>query len=188
MIGVHRRDDGRLGEELQEGAVEFVGFGDDDRIVRHQQVGAVVLGNAAEEGGAALAAVRQDMGDQGARRGFPMGAGNGQAALVAGDFAQDPGTLEQLVPLLADIDHLAEVLRNGRGPDDEGSFDILRDPVGVIGIVDHDTFRLQLLGQVRRRLVIAADSQAFAFPVAGDGTHADAADSEEIYLFVLHIT
>ena len=49
MVGVHRCDDGNLGEELEEGPVEFVGLDHDHIIMADQKIAVIVLGNSSEE-------------------------------------------------------------------------------------------------------------------------------------------
>ncbi len=56
MVGIHGGDNGDLRVELQEGAVEFIGFRHHDRVMAKEKIGVVVFGNSAEEGRAARSA------------------------------------------------------------------------------------------------------------------------------------
>ena len=61
MVGIHRRNDGNLREQLQERAVKLIGLHHHGLVPGHQEVGAVVSRNAAEESAAALSCFCKDM-------------------------------------------------------------------------------------------------------------------------------
>ena len=47
--------------------------------------------------------------------------------------------------------------------------------------MDEGTFLLQTAGQLGRSTVVASHDEATTKEIAGDGTHADAADADEVY-------
>ena len=65
MVGIHCRDGGYGRVELQEGTVELIGLDDHRRRLADEHVRPVVAGDAAEEGRAAHAALREDVRDKG---------------------------------------------------------------------------------------------------------------------------
>ena len=183
MVRVDGRDDGDLREELVEGAVELVGLGHHHVVVADEEVRPVVAGDAAEEGGAAFAALREDMGDH--RRGgrLAVGAGDGETALAFRNLAEGEGALDHAVSVLPHEIQFLELM-DGRRPDDEGLRHIGRNEVRAVVVVDADPFRRQLRRQVRRRLVITGHRVSLELEIPGQGAHPDASDAYEIY--VLH--
>ena len=186
MVGIHGRNHGDLREQLQERAVELVGLGHDRRGVAHQEVAAVVAGNASQKGRASLAAFGEDVGGEGGCGGFPVGAGNRQAALAAGDLSQDAGALEQGIAAFRHFFQLSQVHRDGRGIDHQGVLHLVRDQVRPVLIVDGDAFPLQLGGELGRGAVVSAHLVTLEFVVTGQGAHSDSADADEIN--VVHIS
>ena len=176
-------DDGDFREELVEGAVELVGFGDDDIVPAHEEVRPVIAGDAAQEGRAALAALREDMGGEGGGGRLAVGAGDGEAALSPGDFTQGAGPLDEPVALLPDEIQFAEFM-DGRRPDDEGFLHVGGNQVWPVLVMDGDPFPLQGGRQVRRGLVIPGHPEPPELEIPGQGAHPDAPDAYEIY--VLH--
>ena len=184
VVGVHRGDDGDGRMQLQEGTVVLVGLRNHRPDVAHDQVRTVVLGDSAQEGRAAFPAVREDVCEQGAGGRLPVRSGNGEEGLSLGQFAQHPRPLDEGVPLLADVDHFAQVIGNGRRVDDQRGGDIFRDGIRVVRVVDVDAFALQGPRQVGWCAVIPGDAVSLELVIAGDGAHADAADPQEVYFRV----
>ena len=147
VVGVGGRHHGDMGIQLEERTVEFVGLGHEYGVLAQQQVGIVVLGNAAQEGVAAFAGLCEDVGQQGAGGRLAVGARHGEALLPARDLSQSLRSLAVGVAVAADVLQFTEIVGNGGGIDDEGMFDVLRDGVDVVLIVDGDAFLLQLVRQ-----------------------------------------
>ena len=186
MVGVGGRHHGDMGMQLQEGAVEFVGLGHQDRILAQQQVGVVILGDAAQECVAAFARSGQDMGEEGTGRGLAMGARYGEAFLAARDFAKGFRAFAQGIAVAADILEFAELFRNRRRIDDKGMGDVFRDGVDVILVVDGDALSFECVRKGRRRTVVARHFKPAVLEVPCDGTHADPADSDKIIIRIHH--
>ena len=148
---------------------------DHGRRVADEQVGAVVLGDAAQEGGAAGAALGEDVGDEGGRGGLAVRARDGEAALPGRDLAEHLRALDHAVAVLPGIDELAQVGRNGGRIDHEGVLDLARDAVRLVFVVHDYAFGLQRVREVGRRAVVAGHIAALEFIIAGDGAHTDAA-------------
>ena len=184
MVRVDGRDDGDLREKLVEGTVELVGLRHHHVIVAHEEVCPIIAGDAAQEGGAAFPALREDMGDH--RRGgrLAVRARDGETALALRDLAEGEGALDHAVAVLPhEIQFLEHV--DGRRPDDEGLLRVGRNEVRTVVIMDADPFCGELRRQVRRGLVIAGHRVSLELEIPGQGAHPDASDAYEIY--VLHL-
>ena len=183
MVCLHRSDDGNLRIELEEGTVEFIGLHHHRIVLGHEQVGAVVAGNAAQEGAAALAAFREDVRRQGGSGGFSVGAGNGQAALSLGDFSQRTGAFEHQVALIHRFPQFSQVGGDGGGVYHQRFLFVGRNLVGAVFIMDRDALGLQPGREVGGGAVVTGHLITLELEVAGDGAHADAPDSYEVYVF-----
>ena len=182
MVRVDGGDDRDLRVQAVERAVELIGLGHYDVVVVHEEVGAVVAGDAAEEGRTAFAAFREDMGGQGRCRRLAVGAGDGEAALALRDLSEGEGALDHAVAFLAHEIQLTELVDGGR-IDDEGVLHGGRHEVRTVLIVDGDSLALKRRRQVRRGLVIPRHRVSLVFEIPRQGTHSDAPDTDEIYVF-----
>ena len=81
---------------------------------------------------------------------------------------------------------------NGRGIDDQTAVRLLagsRNRIDILCIMDEHALFLQLLGEGAGGLVVTGYHKAFLDEITGDGTHADATGSYEIYCVdIFHIT
>ena len=83
-----------------EGAVVLVGLDHGVvAVVADQEVGAVVVGDAAEEGVTAHVALVQQVRQHGGGRRLAMRARDAESALAAGELAQQLGALDHAVAL-----------------------------------------------------------------------------------------
>ena len=185
MVGVHRRDHGNGGMELEERTVELVRLGHHGGYGTDEEVRPVILGYASQESRAAVAALCQDMGYQRAGGGLAVRAGDGQALLAAGDLTETQRALHHPVTVLPDIGQFRVLRRDGRGIDDERLGDILRNEVGIVLEMHPDALLLKRFGQGGRRAVVSRHFKPLALEVAGDGAHPYSADTYEIDVFHL---
>ena len=148
MVGVHGGDGRYRRTQLQERAVEFVGFSNDCLGMAHQEVGPVVVGYSTQEGRAAILALRKNMGDECAGSGLSVGTGHREAGLSFGKLAQHPGPFHNGIAMFPDIHQLLQVFRNGRSIDHQGGSHVFRDIVHIVRVMDVDPFLLEGMGQV----------------------------------------
>ena len=186
VVGVYGGNHGNLREQLEEGAVEFIGLRHNGGVLRHEEIGAVVAGDAAQERTAALSAVGEDMGDEGRCGGFSVRTGNGQAALSLGNLAQGTGTLEKEVAFLAGFHQLSQIGGNGGRVHHQGLVFVLRKELRLILVMHVNALSLQREGEVGGGPVITGHVVPLELVVAGKRTHADAANSYKVN--VLHYT
>ena len=187
MVGVHRSDDRRRRMQLQERAVELVGFGHHDRSVADQHVRAVVLRYASQEGRAAAAAFGEDMGYHGRSGGLPVRSGHREAAFAPGELAQHARTLDDLVAFLARVCKLSEFVGHGGSVDHERVLPVLWNPAVVVIVVDLNAFGFQPAGELRGGAVVAGDAAALELAEAGYRAHAYASYAYEVYVPVFHL-
>ena len=188
VVGIHRRDDGDIRVQLEETPVEFVCLRHHHVVLAHQQVGAVVLGDAAEEGIAAFAAFGEDVGHEGGCGGLAVGAGYRQAGLPGGDLAQHAAALDNAVAVFLHELQFLKAFRDSGGVDHEGFLHVLGDAVDVVFVMHGNPFLLQLMGEVGGSAVVAAHAVALEFVVTGYGAHPYAAYSYEVYVLPGHVT
>ena len=188
VVCVHGRDYGTFGMQPQEGAVELIGLGDHQPAVGEQEVGAVVAGNASEEGGAAFSRDCEDVGQHGAGRSFSVGAGYCQAAVSVCNLLKGLRALDGAVTAAAGVGQLSHFRRDGRGVDDQGVLLRRGQEGGIVLEMNRDALLLQCLGDGRGCAVVAADPAAGVMVPAGEGAHADAADTDKVDVIVcLHV-
>ena len=77
-----------------------------------------------------------------------MGAGNGETALSAGDFAQRAGTLQKGVSFFAGLGEFSKVGRNCRSIDYQRFVLVGRNQVRPVFIMYGDAFALQLVSEL----------------------------------------
>ena len=144
--------------------------------------GAVVLGDTTQEGITVEMALVHDVSTHTTRRGLTVSTCHAESLHLLGEDAQHLSTLHHLETILAEILQFCMLLRNGRGIDHQTLAGIL---AGMGNLVDIFFIVFQSSGQLCRGLVIAGNHQATANKIAGDGTHADATDANEIYGFYI---
>ena len=180
MVGVHGGDCSYRRMQLKEAAVELVSLGNHDRILAHQQVGAVVFGDAAEEGAAAFAALGEDVRHQGAGGGFAVGAGNRQTGLSLSDFAKHAAAFYHPVAVVHNELVFSQIGRYCRGIDHKRGLHVGGDARRVVFVVHCNSFGLEFCGEGRGGAVVTGHLKSLERIVTGDGAHAYASDSEEV--------
>ena len=180
VVGVHGSDDCDVGMELQERTVELVGLCHDGGVVAHQKIGAVVLGNAAQECGASVARFGKNVGDERGCGGLAVGAGYCKAGLVAGYFAQRTGALDYFVSVGKHELHLRKLGRHGGRVNHQRGRLVGGDARRIVLVVDSDALGLEARGERRGSAVVARYLVAAEFVPPCDGTHSYSAYSEEI--------
>ena len=88
-------------------------------------------------------------------RSLSVGSCNRQAALAAGDFAQNLRAFHHFVAALPDSAQLSELLGNRRGIDHQGPFFILWNQVRAVLIVDGNALLLKFAGKFAWGAVVA---------------------------------
>ena len=114
-----------------------------------------------------------------------MRAGEAERARVAGDEAQDGGTLENIETVVAEPGENRHIGGDGRSVDNQCVGRIAEgggDAVGILLKADLDTFGAELVGQSGRCAVVACHVFAFSEKIVLKGGHADAAGTDEIYV------
>ena len=183
VVRIHRRNHGNLREKLQERAVEFVGFGNNRGRMGHQEISAIVTGNAAEERAAALSALREDVGGKGGGCGFSVGSGNGKAPLALGNLSKGAGTLEKGVSAFAGLHHFPKVLGHCRRINHQGLIYVGGNEVRPVLVVHGDAFGLKLGRELRRRTVVSSHAITLELVVTCQRGHSNSANSYEVYVF-----
>ena len=185
MVGICGCDNGGKGCQMMKRTVKFIGF--DDHIITlgcQDVVGAVVLGDAAEEGIAVHMALVEQVGCHAAGGGLAVGAGYTKSLVVMSQGAQHLSTLLNIKVIGAEILQFGVLGGNRGSVDDEGRAGIaacLRNEVDVILVVYQGALMLQLMCQGARCFVVAPHDEATLQIVAGDGAHANSTDTYEIY-------
>ena len=117
-----------------------------------------------------------------------MGAGYCQAAVPVGDLLQGLRAFDGAVAAAAGVCQLSHLRRDGRGVDDQGVFRSGGQEGGIVLEMNGDALLLQCLGDGRGCTVVAADPAAGVMVPAGEGAHADAADTDKVDVIVcLHV-
>ena len=180
MVGVHCSDGGYGWMQLKETAVELVGLGHHYRILAHQQVGAVVLGDTAEEGTAAFAAFGKDMRHKRTGSGFAVGTGNRQTGLSLSDFAKHAAALDHPVTVAHNEPVFSQIAWDGGGIDHKCGLHVGGDARRVVVVVHCNSFGLEFCSEGRGGAVVTGHAESLERIVTGDGAHAYASDSEEV--------
>ena len=89
MIGIGRSNDGHVGMQTQEGAIELIGFGyKPRRIGRVEKVGIVAFGNATQQCRAANGRLPQQMRQHSGNGGFSMRSGHSNGFVMHAHITQ----------------------------------------------------------------------------------------------------
>ena len=184
MVGIHGRDYGNLGEKLQERTVELIRFGYDSIVFADKKIGVMVLRYAAQKCRTSFFTILEYVGQECARGSLTVCAGYCEASLSLCDLSQCARTLYHSVSLFLHIHKLSHILRNSRSIYYQCILHILRDKVNVILIMNLYTFVFKGKCEFRRCLVISCHLQSLLMIITGDGTHSDAAYTNEIYIAV----
>ena len=177
VLAVEIGDDGEDGRELEEGAVAFVGFG--DQILRGAEpgVGAERIDAAADDDGGVEAAGGEDGSDHGGGGGFAVHAGDGDAVFEAHELGQHLGALNDGNLAGVGFEHFRiDGADGGAGDDDGGSGDV----AGVVAFIDGGAQVGQAVGDRAAAQIGAGDLHAQVEQDLGDAAHADAADADEV--------
>lgn len=190
VVGIGRGDDGGVGPQLQERAVELVGLDGQPVAGAIDEVVVEVLGDASEEGAASAAGRVVEPCGEGCRGGLAVRTGNGHDVFVAGEHAEDLGAFQHPETVLAEPAQFGVVVRQGGGVNNERLVRIAEcrfDQRRIVRVVDVGALFGEAAGEGGFRAVITGHGGPFEQVVAGDGTHADAADAEKIDMFRIRI-
>ena len=119
VVGVDGVDNADVGIELEERAVELVGFNDKRGFVSAKvQVAVEVLGNATDEGSHIDAALMENVCHHGGGGGFAMSTCHGNGEMVLGDGSEGFGAFHHGDAASADFGDFIQVLRDSWSIDD----------------------------------------------------------------------
>ena len=190
MVGIDSRNHRHVRCQVMERAVELVSL-DNHQIARigEHQITRIVFGDTAQKGVAIDMALFEQMREHGRCGGFAVRAGHTQAAFHTRDFAQHLRPFFDGEAMLPKIDKFAVFGRDGGCIDHQSRFVVQKfgsDLRHIVSVVNGNAFGFELLAQATARAVVTGHSITFRRKIARNGTHADAADSEKIDVFIIH--
>jgi len=177
VFAVEVGDDGEDGGEFEEGAVAFIGFGDEVLGGAEAGVGAEGVDASSDYDGGVKAAGGEDRGDHGGGGGFAVHAGDGDAVFEAHEFGEHFGALDD--GDFAGVcfeDFWVEGTDGGAGDDNCGVADV----GGCVALVDGGAEGGESIGNGSAAKVRAGDGDAEVEEDFGDTAHADSADADEV--------
>ena len=101
-------------------------------------------------------------------------------------YAKHLSSLHNLKTVLSEEDQFLMICRYGRCVNDKACLLLFAGKgysFHILFVVDHHSFLLKLMCEVGRRFVVACHDESFFQEIAGDGAHANATGSYEIYCF-----
>ena len=168
-----------------ERAVELVGLNDDIvALVGQDIVGAVVLGDTTEESIAVDMTLMHDMCTHCRCRCLSMCTCHAESLMCTGQYAEHLRTFLNLKAILTEVSEFLVCTWYGRSEHHECGLRItacIRNLFHIILVMKYHSFLLKSPCQGSRRLVITGNDETLVIEVAGDGTHANTADTHEIY-------
>ena len=176
--------------EPVEGTVELVCL--NDHVVTlggEYGVRTIVLGDSPQESVAIHRTLVQQVCCHTARGRLAVCACHAQSFVCTCQRSQYLGTFLDFETALTEELEFLMLGGDGRGVDDQRAVLVFTgqgDEVCVFLIMHLSPFLFQASGQVAGGTVIAAHHDALVQEIAGNGTHADASDSYEIYCFDVH--
>ena len=187
VIRICRCDDAHPWAQPVETAVKLICLDDYEvALVRENVVGAIVLGDSSEEGIAVEMALVHDVGTHGRSRSLAVCTCHAQSLVGAGQGTKNLRTLLDGESILAEVNQLLVLSRDGWCIDNQrisGILASLRDEIYILFVVDEHSFFLQLVSEIGRSLVVSGYNQLLAEEVSGDGAHTDAACTYKINCF-----
>ena len=151
MVRVGRGDDAHPGTEPVEGPVELVGLDYDEvAAVGQYVIGAVVFGNAAEEGIAVQMTLMHDVCAHGRCGCFSMCTGKAKPFVCAGERAEYLCAFLDFKTVLMEVNQFRMGSRNGGSEDNQCRCRLpafFRNEPDILFIVDIHPFFFQLAGQ-----------------------------------------
>ena len=186
VIRISRSDDSHPGTEPVEGTVKLISLDDDVVGIREDIVCAVVLGDAPQEGIAVEMALVHDVGAHGGSSCLAVRTSHTESFVGLCQYAKHLGSLHNLKTVLSEEDQFLMISGYGRCVNDKACLLLFAGKgytFHVFLVVDHHSFLLKLMGEVGRCLVVACHDETLFQEIAGDGAHANAAGSYEIYCF-----
>lgn len=177
VFAVEVGDDGEDGGELEEGAVAFVGFGDEVVGGTGAGVGAEEVDATADDDGGVEVAGGEDGGDHACGRCLSVHAGDGDAVLEAHELGEHFGAGDDGNFAEVGFDDLGVVRRDGGGGDDDvGGAGVF----GAMALEDDGAEGFEAVGDGGAAEVGAGDGVAEGEEDFRDAAHADAADADEV--------
>ena len=212
VIRVGRRDHRHIGIEPQERTVELVGLDGQPparkagsgsgaslpcgrahplhpAAVQHQ-VAAEILRDTAQKSTAATRQGAVQPCHERRRRSLAVRPRHGHHVLAFGEVPQHLRALLDTEPVVGEIAVLAVLLRHCRGIHHHRRRrveELRGDQPHVVLEMDRRPLGRQLVRQVRRRTVVTGHLFTLVQEIAGQGAHADAADTQKIYFLKLHL-
>lgn len=183
MIGVDVGDDGDIGRQLEEGIHILARLTHDDVTLSHIAVAAQQRQLASDDRRGVEARTDQQLAEHGGGRGFAVGSGYGDGAVVAaGNDAQHYRALDRGDTLFGGCHQLGVILLDGGGIDDQlRALDVFRTVTHVhrnsVGADAVERFTLVRVG--------AGELKALAVQDLGQRAHARAADADEMDSFYM---
>lgn len=188
VVGIRRGDHRHIGMEPEKRTVELVGFDGQPTATAQHEVAPEVPGYAPQKS-AAVCHAAVEPGNEGCRGGLAVRAGDGHHVFALRENTEHLRAFDDPEPLLPQPCQLAVVVVHGGRIDRQRPLPVPepgRDARHVVSVVNRGPLRFERRGQRRRGAVVTGHPLAFVQEKAGQRTHADAPDSEHIYVFVLH--
>ena len=190
MVGVGRGNHRGVGTQVVEGAVELVGFDDNEvALGRENVVRAVVFRDAAQESVAIHCALVQQVRRDGRSRRLAVRSRHAKPFLRLCDCTEHLCAFLDLESALAKPLQFAVVSRDGRCINHECAFGVATgcgNEFRIVFKVECDPFLFECVGQVRTGTIVAGHEAAELFEIAFESAHADAAGTEEENGGILH--
>ena len=180
VIGLDVGDEHRLGRQVREGLVGFVGLDHVMGAGAGVGVGAVGAHDAADEEGGVGAQRVERAGEHGRRGGLAVRARHGERIEAHAEMREHLGAMPDLKTATSCLDELGVVLEDGRGDDDDRI--ALGDVLRLLADEHGDAGLAQLLGVTAFLDIGARHLHALVVGHAGDAAHAHAADADEVHL------
>ena len=181
VLPVQVGDHGGLGAKIGEGAVAFVGLGHEVVAPAQDGVGAEIIADGAHHHGGVEAAGPEDGGGHGGGGGLAVGPGDGDLPVALHQLGQHLPPAQHGEPLGPGRGQFRVVFLHRGGVD----HDVGRAQVfGAVALEEFQAQALQTAGDGSGRQVRAADLKAAPHQELRQAAHADAADADEVVMFI----
>ena len=188
MVGRHRGDDRHIGIQAQERAVELIGLNGQAITLAEDHIAVKILRDTTQKGVATHARSRVEPRNHRGCGGLAVCASYGHNILSLREMTKHLRAFLHQETTLAEVLHLRMVLRNGGGIDNHrcrGVAERLGDSIHLVLVGHLGTLGLQGASQRCFGAVVACNLTTLVQEVACKGTHSDAANAKEIYVWVV---
>ena len=181
MVGIHRHDGGDIGVEVQKGTVKFISFNHYPIAATQHVVGFKIAGNTSQKGRTIHPGTAQQVSSKRGSSRFAVRPSNGYGFHAPTDDAQ------YFCPFFNGCTILQKILVfrmtgwNCRSIHHQ--INTCRNFAQIFLIMYMHAFSFQRTGQFSGSAVVTVYFYPTLEEIAGDGAHADTADSDEIKLF-----